>query len=262
MYYELYIDVLFLENLILDYLLLCLVRRILGCFTTKRRIWLAAFLGSASFCVLCWFSLLGTAPGMLISHLGLSVLMVKLAYRIRGYRPLLQAVAMLYLCSLLLGGIVIWMQEQLGDHSAPFWVLAALGLVLLNLGMRMLFTFRRKRAVLCQAVLLYRGSCRKLTGLWDTGNRLYDPLHQKPVSVVEKRMLEPEIDQEELLFPIPFHSVGKADGMLQAVMADYLTIEMEGKTYLIERPVLGLTEEPLSGDGSYNLILNPDLTDR
>ncbi len=75
-------------------------------------------------------------------------------------------------------------------------------------------------------------------------------------------MLEPEIDQEELLFPIPFHSVGKADGMLQAVMADYLTIEMEGKTYLIERPVLGLTEEPLSGDGSYNLILNPDLTDR
>ena len=116
MYYELYIDVLFLENLILDYLLLCLVRRILGCFTTKRRIWLAAFLGSASFCVLCWFSLLGTAPGMLISHLGLSVLMVKLAYRIRGYRPRLEAVGMLFMWSVVLGGSVLWVEEPVGGN--------------------------------------------------------------------------------------------------------------------------------------------------
>lgn len=262
MYYELYIDVLFLENLILDYLLLSLVGKLLGYPATRPRMWLAALLGSVSFCALCWFSLLGTVPGMLISHVGISLLMVKLGYKTRGYRSLFKALGMLYLSSLLLGGIIHWMQEQRSPWPLPFWVTAAAGLLLLNLAMHVLFAFRRQKAYLCQAVLVYKGTSRRLTGLWDTGNRLYDPLHQKPVSVVEKRALEPEIREEELLFEIPYHSVGRAEGMMQAVIGDYLTIQFQGRSCLIERPVLGLTEEPLSGDGSYNMILNPDLTDR
>ncbi len=261
MYYELYIDVLFLENLILDYLLLRLVRYFCGCPTTQLRMWLAACFGSLGFCVLCWFSLLWTIPGMLISPVVISVLMAEIGFRFRKWRPLFCAAALLYVCSLLLGGIINWLKEIFPAPFLPFWIQAAMGVILLELFVRFLCSFRKKKAVLCKAVLFYGGVCRHVTGLWDTGNSLYDPLHRKPVSIVEKRVLEPEVSGEELLFQIPYHSVGEKNGMLPALIADYLSVQMGDRELLIERPVLGLTDEPLSSDGSYDLILNPDLTD-
>ena len=261
MYYELYIDVLFLENLVLDYLLLRLVRQILGCSATQLRMCMAAGIGSLSFCILCWFSLLWTVPGMLVSYVGISMLMVKLGFGIRGIGPLLRAVGMLYVCSLLLGGILTWLEEMFWPGKWPLWLLAVPGLLLLELAVRWIFFVRRQRAYLCQVTLFYGGVCRTLTGLWDTGNQLYDPLHQKPVSLVEKRALEPEVSREELLFPISYHSVGNKDGMLKALIADYLTVKLNGRTCLVERPVLALVEEALSSDGSYTLILNPNAVD-
>lgn len=261
MYYELYIDVLFLENLILDYLLLRLVRCFCGCSTTQLRIGLAACFGSLGLCALCWFSLLWTIPGILISHGVISLLMVEIGFRFRKWRPLFCAAALLYVCSLLLGGIIGWIREIFPAPVLPFWILAAIGMVLLELFARFLFSFRKKKAVLCKAALFYGGVCRHVTGLWDTGNSLYDPLHRKPVSIVERRVLEPEVSSEELLFQIPYHSVGQKNGMMPALIADYLSIRMGNRELVIERPVLGLTEEPLSSDGSYDLILNPDLTD-
>lgn len=261
MYYELYIDVLFLENLILDYLLLRLVRKMLNCSTTQFRLWLAAGFGSLSFCILCGCSLLWTVPGMLISYVGISTLMVKIGFHIRKLRPLVEAVGLLYLSSLLLGGIITWFEEMVPASALPFWIWMAAALVLLEILIRFWFFARKQKAVLCQVTILYGGVIRHGTGLWDTGNRLQDPLHRKPVSIVERRILEPEISKEELIFQIPYHSVGKANGMLPALIADYLSIQLGDRTCVIERPVLGLTEDPLSLDGSYDLILNPDLVD-
>ena len=261
MYYELYIVVLFLEILVLDYLLLRLVRRLGGYPATQLRMWLAACLGSVSFCVLCWFSLLWTVPGMLISHVIISVLMVKTGLRPGKGRPLLSATALLYVCSILSGGIVVWMRELFPSLFLPVWLLAALGLFLLEPVVRRIFSFQKQKKVLCQVVLFYGGVCRHATGLWDTGNSLYDPLHRKPVSIVERALLEPEVSSEELLFQIPYHSIGRSDGLMSALIADYLCIRTEKGELLVERPVLGLTEEALSSDGAYNMILNPDLTE-
>lgn len=261
MYYELYIDVLFLENLILDYLLLRLTRLLLGCPTTQPRLLLAAGLGSLSFCILCGVSLMWTVPGMLISYIGISVLMVKLGFHIKEWRLLARAVGLLYICSLLLGGIITWLEGVIALSVLPLWVLMALSLVLLEILARWLFSMRKQKARLCEVTLSYGGVLRRATGLWDTGNSLYDPLHCKPVSIVERRILEPEVSKEELLFQIPYHSLGEANGMLPALIADYLSVQLGDRRCVISRPVLGLTEEPLSSDGSYDLILNPDLVD-
>ena len=142
-----------------------------------------------------------------------------------------------------------------------FAILAVPALAVLEIMVRILVSVRKQKALLCQVSIFYGGVVRKTTGLWDTGNSLKDPLHNKPVSIVERRVLEPEVSGEELLFQIPYHSLGNTNGMLPALIADYLTIQLGDRTYVAERPVLGLTEEPLSGDSSYNLILNPNLVD-
>ena len=50
MYYELYIDVLFLVNFMMDYILLLLVRRMLKCTATHGNICMGAMTGSFLMC--------------------------------------------------------------------------------------------------------------------------------------------------------------------------------------------------------------------
>ena len=50
MYYELYLDVLFLENLLADYLLLGLLKRMLKCQAGRLRRMLGAAVGSLGVC--------------------------------------------------------------------------------------------------------------------------------------------------------------------------------------------------------------------
>ena len=96
----------------------------------------------------------------------------------------------------------------------------------------------------------------------DTGNCLYDPLYRKPVSIVERSLLEPEISKEELLLTVPYRSVGNVNGRMKAVVADYMSVCIGKRNYVIHQPVLGLSEDPLSGNGFYRLILNPGLLDK
>lgn len=261
MYYKLYIDVLFLENLILDYLLLGWTGRLLGCSTTQRRRILAAALGSGSFCVLCLCSATGTVTGLLITWLGIGVLMVKLGFHIRKWRQLLQAACVLYFNGLLLGGVISWLKEwsPVGQHSLVK-LFVPIGIIL-EFFLFVFASVRKRKEIYCNVSIYYKGAVRTATGLWDTGNSLRDPLYHKPVSIIERRILEPEVDGEIMLFPVSYHSLGNTNGKLPALIADYLSFQLGDQRYVIEQPVLGLTEEPLSEDGSYDLILNPNITD-
>ena len=50
-YYELYVDVLFLVNFMMDYLLLLLVKKMLKCTATHGRVCLGAFAGALLTCI-------------------------------------------------------------------------------------------------------------------------------------------------------------------------------------------------------------------
>lgn len=66
---------------------------------------------------------------------------------------------------------------------------------------------------------------------------------------------------EEVLFlQVPFHSIGKQDGLMPAFFADYLCVEtQEGQEKQTQRPLIGITKEPLSSKQEYDIILHPDL---
>jgi len=261
-YYELYIDVLFLENLVMDYLLLQLLRWMLCRSTTRLRLFFAAVFGSGSVCALCISSIFWTVPGRLIATWGISLFMVKIGFNIRNCRQLFLTSGLMYVLGFLLGGILEWMWGLLPGtfQRMMIWVLPAY--LVLKGALRILMSGKRKKAVLCQVCIAYKGMIRRTTGLLDTGNSLYDPYYHKPVSIVERKILEPQILEDPLVLQIPYHSIGNTEGMMPALFVDYLSIRTEDQTYVIERPILGVTEESLSGDGSYNLILNPNLVDR
>ena len=85
MYYELYIDVLFLVNFMMDYILLLLVRKMLKCTATHGNVFMGAMTGSFLTCLIIVLPISHVLPHMcqsLREHLWEQSLPVRLsAYR-------------------------------------------------------------------------------------------------------------------------------------------------------------------------------------
>ena len=261
MYYELYIDVLFLENLILDYLLLSLVGKLLKCSAGRLRRLCGAALGSAGICVLYVFSLQETPAGNLLVYVIFSTAMVKAGLNRKGWRPLGRALALLYLCTFLLGGIVQWIQRYLKFPVYSFLGLSLVSFWILSGGMGWLMRVKGREAGLVKVTLGFHGRVLRIQGLLDTGNHLYDPVFHKPVSVITEDLQRKLCAGEEVLFlQVPFHSIGEPRGLMPAFYADYLYIR-KGKDQekRVERPLIGVTKEPLSSQKEYDMILHPEL---
>ncbi len=261
MYYVLYIDVLFLENLLLDYLLLSVTARLLKLSAGRIRRLLCAALGSGLLCLI--YALFPGCPpaGFLLLHTAIAAVMVWLGLKTRGLRIFGKALILLYLCSFLLGGIFGWLQNYIRFPVYPFLGLSILSYWLLSLGMGWLTRFRQKERHIYSVTLGFHGRVLKLRGLVDTGNGLHDPVFGKPVSILTKELQLALCGAGDVLFyPVPFHSIGKKDGLLPAFYADFLQIESEGRTLCrVERPLLGVTKEPLSSKKEYGILLHPDL---
>jgi stage II sporulation protein GA (sporulation sigma-E factor processing peptidase) len=58
---------------------------------------------------------------------------------------------------------------------------------------------------------------------------------------------------------IPFHSIGKKSGLLQAFQAETLEVESGGVWKSVEKPWVAVCDECVSVDGEYEVILHPGM---
>lgn len=259
MYYELYVDVLFLVNFVMDFLLLSLVRRMLQLPGRGVRKALGAGVGAVLTCLgvvaplpvwgrILWFYLL------------VNTIIVVVGLKIRTIRMYVISMVLFYIGTILMGGFMEMLRPYIKEGSL-FLAMGILGYYLIEFFWDFLGKVRRDRIDLCQ-VELYLGEKKlQVQALLDTGNRLRDPVSQKPVSVIERRVLEPWLEKDATRrFYIPYRCVGKANGILEAVEIDRIHILAE-KEIRIEKPMIALSEEVLSETEDYQLILNPNLCD-
>lgn len=261
MQYELYLDVLFLENLLVDYLLLSLLKGILKIPAGRLRRLLGAALGSIGVCGLYLLAIESTLAGRILLYVVFSTVMVRMGLGIRDLRTCGKAVALLYISSFLLGGIFEWVQSLIRLPLYPFIGFTLLSYWLLSACMEWLMGVRSRLQNVFEVEVRLGERTIRVRGLLDTGNQLRDPIFGKPVSILtEQRKLELCGSKEPLYQMIPFHSIGEQNGILPAFFADYVSLCREGGTKKrIERPLIGVTKEPLSSQKDYDMILHPDL---
>ena len=90
-----------------------------------------------------------------------------------------------------------------------------------------------------------------------------DPIFKKPVCILTANRKRELCGEEEPMYQmVPFHSIGEQNGMLPAFFADYLSIRRkDGSEKRVERPLIGITKEPLSSQKEYDMILHPEVLD-
>lgn len=258
MYYELYIDVFFLINFMMDYILLSLVQKILKCPATHGRVLLGAAAGAFSTCVIMVIPGMNTFLKFILFHTVSNILMIKTGLKIGWNKTFLRAYVLLYVSAFLTGGIMEYLYQYIRVGSL-FFALAVAGYYM-SLGIWNLITYLAERNVGRLRVRLVRGEGEyEAEALIDTGNRLRDPVTGKPVSIISaKTAVKLGISMPpEKFWYISYQSVGKTDGVMPAVTLDTMWIERKPPV-VIEKPVVAICEEDITAD-DYEMLMNPDL---
>lgn len=276
MYYEVYIDSLFLLNFVMNLYLLMLVNRTAGRTATRLRLILGAAAGSICYVAPLLLSaagcfqrtgkngaLVAAAAGMLLGLAG----MILTVFRIRTAGAFFHLLKLLLLNTFLMGGMMLFL-----IRSVPFLrqELLKVGGILGMGGLMYLFvTFRqeqKEKKNRCCCTLVGEKGKLKVSALIDSGNSLVEPISGKPVSVIEKTLFGSLWREESPYRAIPYTSIGKRRGILQGYLLKELQIEVGGVVKTCKDVYVAVSENELSGadnlsgkDNAIKMILHPAL---
>ena len=279
-----YIDSLFLLNLLLDYLLLRVSARICGQYIPTLRLGLGALFGACY--AVCAFLPGGGFLTQPLVKLMAGILMALIAFG--GRRRLLRLTGVFFACSCALGGGLL-MLSLLGQGGLTYsngipatgldlkmLLLSAAGIyLLLTLCMRCLGRYSRLRREVVPVTLFLEGRQVKVDALVDTGNTLADPLSDARVMVAEWEAVRPlfsgrvPLEENALQEPtacvqvlgaalgpgrvrlLPYRAVGIEHGLLLAVRLDGAKVGGQEWRGLL----LALSPTPVTDGGGYSALI-------
>lgn len=258
MYYELYIDVLFLENFMMDSLILLAVNRILKCNRTCGRIFAGGAAGSLLTCLVIMTPLSGVLK-LFLFHVVINSLMIVAGLRIRSGTQFVKAFLLLYLAAFAAGGLIQLVRPYIRSAAVLYTAAVVFYFLFSLLWKKIPALFRRKAGIYRTAVYV-KGERYELKALCDTGNVLTDPLTGDPVSILDPGVAEYIFGLSgtpERFRYIPYRCVS-GESVMKIFRAEKMCVAAGEETW-IQSPLLGVGETALSGAGEYQMLLNPDI---
>ncbi len=253
--YEVYIDVLAINNFLADLAALFAVSVFFKRKTPARRILAGAVLGTLGSCAafLCCRHM---AVYLLAVHFLVNPLVLLFCFREKTKQEFLADLCGGYFAFLLLGGITEWLYEgENGFLSYKMTVSAAF--LLLPAAVLWIRRQLQNRIRYLEAQLCQQGKRLCLTALSDSGNLLRDPYTGKAVSMIDRSVYETAYGAAQAVRLIPYESLGCRHGLLEAVTIEELSYAYGNGTKTIKRAVLGLADHALFEKKPYQMIINP-----
>lgn len=216
MYLEVYIDVIFIINYIMDLLLLFIVKTILKITTSKIRLLSGALIGAISSCILAIIPWLNGFIQFLLSYLVIAYFMIFICFGKSKNKTRMKAFCLLYISTFFLGGTLNSLYYTLGfgnffkellnggllaNRTTIFYIVSIIAAILaVYVFVNVLMTMRSGELELYETELYFKDQRIRLVGLMDTGNSLYDPILRKPVLIAEYNVLKPLFSTSEIKY--------------------------------------------------------------
>ncbi len=301
MFYEIYLDLIFLINLGMDILILLLAAKILKFNIKILRIVLAAVLGATWVCVISIYPISNNLIEGIITYIGISGLMVFVGFNVQKPIKILKGIGILYLVTFFMGGVIHFLYDytQIGYYIrtvltgnyykkinlTSFVIVSLIAFITLQLMIRLFKYFKNNDKNIYDVELMINGKIKKTIGLLDTGNSLIEPITRKPVVIAEYSLIEEMLPEgiKKLIYGylcnntinyddledefaskiklIPFHSIGEKNGVLIGLIIEGLIINLGDNILKAEDVVIALYNYNLSSSNKYHVILNPKLMD-
>ena len=265
MYYKVYIDSVFLIQFVLDLYLLSITGKVLKCTATHGRIFAAAVLGAALICLVILVPLGNIRLRLLCGVIPVSVCMLHTAFAIRSPRLLAGGSLAMACCGFLQGSVITWILRHftaLRMKRYGIWILLLSGFAGYILIRLVLSAVRCLKGDPIRKIRIpLENGCVHITALLDTGNHLSEPVMGLPVCIISKEAstLLQEMFLPERYHAIPYRSVGKEQGILDAYELPEIVIEDVYREIHCKKVILAICNTGISKDSDYQMILHPQL---
>lgn len=236
------------------------------------RILMGSAFGALVSCLMLVFRISPIWLRWILNYIILNSIMLFIAISITGIKEWIRILFMSYIISFVAGGIISSIAGHLPvDKKSVLLLMSVITFV------GMLFLHRIKESVNLADIpydvsLTYHGNMVRIKGIYDTGNRLKDPITKKSVSLCEFAAVKTLFTAEEIhditylfkkelkstlpLRMIPYHAVGTKEGLLVAVVMDEAVIQYTDRPYRMKNPLVALYMGKISADTEVKFIIH------
>lgn len=275
---EIYADIVFFLNLIMDYFILWIVSKIIKKKISPKRLLLGAFIGALLYCFMIFIPIFRTTYN-LIGIIGLPMIPLMITYKPKTFKQLIKVFILFHGTAFALGGagIALFYYLNIGKvikdalqfkiDNFPIILLivsSSLSFFLIKIIWHWIRKYSTKEGIVYPIKIYFEGRQIDAIALLDTGNALYDPFSQSPVIVVEfssvkvflpdtiqklfndnkendLNLLSKSITQASIrakIRMIPFSSLGMPNGMLIGFRPDQVEVIEQDNTPTILKDVV------------------------
>ena len=287
-----YLDIIFLENLILNYIILIAVSIITKTKIKYIKTFMASLIGSV-YAIFYYLFRMNLIFEFFMKIL-LSVIMVYVSYWPKNLKECLKKIIIFYLTSFVFGGgaiAIIYMVNSgrisiqngiiIGSYSINTILIGiSIAFIIIVISFKLVKAKISKKDLFCDIKIKINKKMIRTTAMIDTGNMLKEPITNIPVIVVEKDILNKaipevilkniecilggdfteisnEIEKEYIskLKVIPYKSLGKENGILLGIKADEVSFMEENEEIKLTKVIIGIYNKKLSKNGKYHALI-------
>ena len=291
-----YIDVVLIENLLMNYIILFATAVVLKLKIKQIRLISASLVG-AIYTVISYISGLRIYSNFFLKLI-LSVIIIYIAFNPKNLKKLLKFILIFYLTSFVFGGaafalIYVVKPQEILKNNGRFLNASSLKIIFISaiiafgiiiIGFKIVKSKISPKDMYCNIEITLNQKNIKTKAIIDTGNFLKEPITNTPVIVIEHTLLYECIPKEILnhmenilggdfskipdkvkeeyisrLKVIPFSSLGKQNGMLLGIKADSVKIEKEEEEIINQDVIIGIYNKSLTKKGEYRALLGIEL---
>ncbi len=287
-----YIDVVLIENLVMNYIILFATAVVLKLKIKQIRLISGSLVG-AIYTVISYISGLRIYANFFLKLI-LSVIIIYIAFNPKNLKKLLKFTLIFYLTSFVFGGAafaliyVVKPQDLLKNNGLILSlnslkiiaISATIAFIIIIIGFKVVKNKISAKDMYCDVEIKINNTPIETKAMIDTGNFLKEPITNTPVIVVEHTLLYECIPKEILnhlesilggdfseipgnikeeympkLKVIPFSSLGKQNGMLLGIKAEMVIVKHEEEEKENTNVIIGIYNKSLTKRGEYRALL-------
>ena len=290
-----YIDIIIVENLIMNYIILYATGLISKSPKSYLRMFLASLIG-AVYATLEYILKVNIYSNIILKTI-LSIIIVYIAFNPQDVKKMCKQLVLFYVTTFTFGGIATYLIYVLKPQNIiikngmyvgtyvlkVIFVGAIIGTIILAIAFKMAKNKITKKDMICKVKIKLNGKEETVEAMVDTGNMLKEPITGTPVVVVERTSLYELLPKEILnntesilggdfekipeeikneyvpkLKLIPFASLGKQNGMLVGIKPEKIEVINE-QTEEEKNAIIGIYNKKKKKKGEYKALIGIDL---
>lgn len=265
MYYKLYIDSVFFVQFVMNLYLLSITGKVLKCTATHRRMIPGALLGAGMICLVISFPVWNLKIRLALGVIPVSMSMIRIVFAVRPLSRLVKSSIVMGVCGFFMGSIVLWLTSRsawMKGRQYGIWAVAFCGYISYRFLQFLIRKLHREKEEELKEIRIPFGEKNiHMKALLDTGNHLCEPVSGAPVCVISESAAGEFRDffLPEKYHAIPYQSIGKKRGILDAYELPELIIEDTWREICCKRVIVAISNTGISQDSLYQMILHPRL---